>query len=152
MDKLRFSVVAKVEVSKERVLSKVVSDLIAFFLERLLVQMVSHANSSADNEVHLEDFFFLIIDNVLVLLLTEVTGFQSKSNVVKELAVFILLRVEEETEIVEYVIKEIVHNDSTLNAARECINKLIVFLHLAQSIVGPVILKMLVDLTIERVG
>jgi RNase adaptor protein for sRNA GlmZ degradation len=119
MDKLRFSVIAKVEVSKERVLSKVVSDLIAFFLERLLVQMVSHANSSADNEVHLENFFFFIIDNVLVLLLTEVTGFQSKGNVVEELAIFILLRVEEETEVVEYVIEEIVHNDTTLNAARE---------------------------------
>ena len=44
------------------------------------------------------------------------------------------------------------HDNSTLNAAREGINELIVFLHLAQSVVGPVILEVLVDLTVERVG
>jgi hypothetical protein len=152
MHKLRFGVVTKVEVSEERVLSKVVRDLIPVFLERLLVQMVSHANSSADNEIHLEDFFLLVIDDVLVLLLAKVSGLQPEGNIVEELAILVLLGVEEETEVVEDVIEEIVDNNSTLNAAREGINELIVFLNLAQSVVGPVILEMLVNLPVERVG
>jgi hypothetical protein len=114
--------------------------------------MISYANSSADDEVHLKNFFLLVLDDILVLLLAKVSGLQAKGNVVKKLAIFILLVVEEETEVVENVIEEIVHNNSTLNAAREDINQLFVFLKLAQSVVGPVILEMLVDLPVERVG
>ena len=77
------------------------------------------------------------------------TRLQTESHIVQELAVLVLLWVEEESEVVEYVIEQVVNNNTTLDLARKCINELIVFLDLAEPVVGPEVLEMLVDLAVE---
>jgi hypothetical protein len=48
----------------------------------------------------------------------EMTGFQAKCNVMKKLAIFVLLRVEEESKIVDNVIEQIVHHNTSLDGTR----------------------------------
>ena len=74
-------------------------------LERLLVKMVAHADRARDNEVHFENFFLLIENDILSLFVGEVSRHQPESHIVKELGVLVLLRVEENTEVVENVVE-----------------------------------------------
>lgn len=73
-------------------------------------------------------------------------------NIVKKLAVFVLLGIEEEPKVVEHVIKQVVHDDAAFDAPWQRIYELIVFLHLAEAVVGPEVLEMLVYLSVETVG
>jgi hypothetical protein len=47
------------------------------------------------------------------------TRLQAISNVVKELAVFVLLRIEEKPEVIKNIIEKIVHNYSSLYTSRQ---------------------------------
>ena len=67
--------------------------------------MVSDAHSATDDEVHFSDLFFFIIQDVLSLLLREVTGQQTKCYIVEELGAYVLLRVEEDSEVVKNIIE-----------------------------------------------
>ena len=84
-------------------------------VQRLLVRVITDANKSIEDEVHLQDFLLLVIDDVLLLFLAEVTRFESKRHIVEELAVLIRLRVEEEAEVVEDVVEQVVHDDAALD-------------------------------------
>jgi len=42
-----------------------------------------------------------------------------------------------------------VHDDAALDLAGQCIDKLVVFLDLAQSVVAPVLLEVLINLAVE---
>lgn len=124
------------------------------YMERLLVKwllvsVISNTNGTIQDKVHLEHLFLLVVDHVLFLFVTEVAGFKSKSNIIEELAFLVLLRVEEESEVVEYVVKQIVDDNSTFDLSRKRIDELIVFLNLAEAIVCPEILEMLVDLPVK---
>ena len=77
MHKLGFSVVKDVVVAKKTVAAKIVSDLVALFNKWLLIEVVTHANSSTYDEVHFQDFVFLVVDHVLVLSFIKVTRLQS---------------------------------------------------------------------------
>ena len=100
------------------------------FLQGLLVHVVSNTDLSLCDEVHLKDFFFLIVDHILVLFLAEVSWFQSKGNIVQEFALLVLLGVEEEAEIVEDIVKEVMNNDSSFDRTWQCIDEIVVLLHL----------------------
>jgi hypothetical protein len=152
MDELCFRVVAEVKVAEERVLAQLMGDLVAIFFQGLLVQVIADAHSATDDEVHLKDFLLFVINHVFVFFFAEMTGLQAESNVVKELAIFVFLGVEEESKVVEDIIEEVVNNDSAFDASRQRIDELIVFLNLAEAVVGPVVLKVLVDLAIQAVG
>jgi hypothetical protein len=67
--------------------------------------MVTHANCAAYDEIHLEHFIFFVVNHIFFLTLCEMTRFEAVSNVVEEFAVFVLLRIEEESEVVENIIE-----------------------------------------------
>lgn len=121
-------------------------------VQRLLVQVVADAYISGNDEVHLEDFFFLVKNDVFFLPVHEMPRHQAESHIIQKLAVLVLLRIEELSEVVENVVEEEVDNDSALDTLWQHVDELIVFLHLLDSVVGPVVLKVLVDLLHQRVG
>lgn len=93
-------------------------DFIAIFDQGLLIKMVTHANCTTYYKIHLKHFIFFVVNYVLFLALCEMSRFEAVSNVVKEFAVFVLLRIEEESEVVENIIKQVVNDYSSLNASR----------------------------------
>jgi len=113
--------------------------------------MVANTNSATNDEVHLKDFLFFVVDYILVLLLRELSWSEAKGHIVEELAVLVLLWVEEESEVVEDVIEQVVDNDATLDRLWQHVDELVVLLHLTQSIVKPVVFKVLVNLLVQRV-
>ena len=114
--------------------------------------MIANADCTIQDEVHLQDFFFFVIDDVLVFFLTEVPRLKAKCNIIQELAVLVLLRIEEEAEVVEDVIEQVMDDYAAFDLPRQRINELVVFLDLTQSIIGPEVLEVLVDLAVKRVG
>lgn len=126
-------------------------DEVGLVVEGLLVRVVSDSNGAIEDEVHLKNFLFLVIDHVLFFLLAEVAGFQAKGNIVQELAVLVCLRVEEEAEVVEDIVEEVVDDDTSLDLPRQSIDELIVLLHLAEPVVLPEVLEVLVDLPVQTV-
>jgi len=116
--KLSFRVAAQIIVAEEGVGADLMGDLEWLPLKWLLIGMEPNANGAIENEVHLKDFFFFVVDDLLVFLLGKVARLQTESHVVEELAVLVLLRVEEESEVVEYVIEQVVNNDTTLDLSR----------------------------------
>jgi len=67
--------------------------------------MVTHTDCTRDDEVHFKYLFFFVENHIFFFFFTEMAGFEAKSNIVKEFAIFVLLGVEEKAEIVENVIK-----------------------------------------------
>ena len=105
MHKLRLRVVANIVVTEEGVLRDEMSQLVPLLLQWLLVEMESNTNRAIENEKHLIYFLLFVVDDVLILLVTEVPWLQSECNIVKELTILVCLRIEEKPEVVEYVIK-----------------------------------------------
>ena len=118
-------------------------------IQRLLVSVVTNANSTTQDEVHLEDLFFFVIDDILFFLVAEVAWFKSKGHIVQEFTLLVLLRIKEEPEVVEDVIEEIVNDDTALDLSWESIDELIVLLDLTESIVSPKVFEMLIDLAVK---
>ena len=116
--KLSLRVAAKIVIAEERVGADLMRDLERLPLKWLLIGMEPDSNCSIEDEIHLEDFFFFVVDDLLVFLLGKVTRLQTESHIVQEFAVLVFLRVEEESEVVEYVIEQVVNNDTTLNLSR----------------------------------
>ena len=77
--------------------------------------METDSNCTIDNEVHLEYFLFFVINDILIIFVAEVARFKAKCNIIKELALLVLLWVEEESEVVEDVIEKVVHYDTSLD-------------------------------------
>lgn len=102
----------------------------SLLLKRLLVKMVADTYSARYDKVHLEDFFFFIKDNVLIFLLREVSRHQTKRHIIEELTILVLLRVEEYPKVIENIVEQIVNYNSALDRARQCVDKLVVFLNL----------------------
>ena len=111
--------------------------------------MIANTNCTIQDEVHLKDFLFLVIDDILVFFLAEVSGLKAKGNIIEELAIFVLLWIEEEAEVVEDVIEEVMDDYTALDLPWQRVNELVVFLDLAEAIIGPEILEVLVDLAVE---
>ena len=151
MDELSLCVAAKIVVSEEGVGANLVSDVVGLLLERLLVGVVPDTNSALQDKVHLKNLFLFVVDHILFLLVAEVARLQAESHIVEELAILVLLRVKEETEVIENVVEKVVHDDTTLNLAGQGIDELIVFLDLAESVVCPEILEVLINLAVKRV-
>ena len=84
-------------------------------LQGLLVHVVADSNLSLRDKVHLEYFFLFVIYHILVFFVAEMPWLQSKGDIVEEFTLFVLLRIEEETEVVEDIVEEIVDNDSSLD-------------------------------------
>ena len=151
MHKLSFGIAAQIVVTEEGIDSDCVSQNVGLLLKRLLVSVITDADISIEDEVHFEDLFFFVVDHVFVFLLAEMAWLQSEGYIVEELAILVLLRVKEEPEVIEDVVEQIVHNDASFDLARQSINELVVFLDLAQSVVGPEVLEVLIDLAVQRI-
>lgn len=111
--------------------------------------MVSDTDCSVKNKVHLKDFFLFVIDDVLFFLIAKVPRLESEGHIVEEFAILVLLRIEKESEIVEDVIEQVVNDNATFDLPGQCVDELVVFLHLTESIVCPEVLKVLIDLPVE---
>ena len=111
--------------------------------------MIANTNRAIQDEVHLKDFFFLVIDDILIFFLTEVSRLKAESNIIEELAIFVLLWIEEKAEVVEDIIEEVMDDYTALDLPRQRVNELIVLLDLAEAIIGPEVLEVLVDLAVE---
>ena len=75
------------------------------FVQWLLVRMETDAYRASHDEVHFEDFFFLVVDHVLVIFVGEVARLEPEGHIIKKFAILILLRVEEEAEVIKDVVK-----------------------------------------------
>ena len=127
------------------------SEAVWFRVQWLLIGVIADADCTIKDEVHLKDFFFLVIDDVLVFFLAEVPWLKAECNIIEELAVLVLLGIEEEAEVVEDVIEEVMDDYAAFDLPRQRINELVVFLDLAKAIIGPEVLEVLVDLAVKRV-
>ena len=92
-------------------------DFVAVFDQGLLVKMVSHTHGPADDKVHLKYFVFFVVNNIFFFAFSEMAWFKAISYVIKEFAVFILLRIEEKPEVVENVIEQVVHDYPSLDTS-----------------------------------
>ena len=81
------------------------SDMERLLVKWLLVSVISNTHGTIQDKVHLEHLFLFVIDHILFLFVTEVAGLKSESHIVEELAFLVLLGVEEESEVVEDVVK-----------------------------------------------
>lgn len=117
-------------------------------LQRLLIQVVSHTDSSRNDKIHFEHFLFLIEYNIFFLWVTEAARLQTKCNVVKEFTFFVFLWIEENPEIVKNIIEQIMYDNPSFNAIWKSIYKLIILLYLTQSIICPVVTAMMINLTV----
>ena len=124
------------------------SCLKALLLERLLIHVVSNTNLPLCDEIHLQYFLFLIIDYVLIFFLAEVSWLKTKGYIIEELALLIFLWIKEEAEVVEHIIEQVMHDDSSLDRARQSVDEVIVFLYLGQTVVSPVVFEVLVNLSV----
>lgn len=120
-------------------------------VQRLLVRVISDADDAIEDEVHFEDFLLLVVDDIFLLFLAEVARLETEGNIVQELAILVGLRVEEETEVVEDVIEQVVHDDATFDLPGQRIDELIILLDLAEAVVLPEVLEVLIDLPIETI-
>ena len=72
MHKLRLYVIAEVVVAEERIAAELVRDPEPASVQWLLVKMVTDADRTRCDEVHLENFLLFVIDYVLIFILCEV--------------------------------------------------------------------------------
>ena len=105
MDELWLGVTADVVVTEEGIRVDLVRQVVRLPIQRLLVGVVTNANSSTQDEVHLEDLFFFVIDDILFFLVAKVARFESKGHIVQEFTLLVLLGIKEEPEVVEDVIE-----------------------------------------------
>lgn len=113
--------------------------------------MVANADCAVDHKVHLNDFFLFVVDHDPLLLFHKLARFQPKSHIVEKLALFVLLRVEKEAEIVEDIIEEVMNNDAPLDRLGQDGKEFAVFLNRGEPIVGPIVFEMLINLAVELV-
>lgn len=151
VNELGLSVGAEIVVAEKGVGADLMCDFKGLLVKRLLVSVIANANESIQNEVHLKDFLLLVIDDIFFLFFAEVTWFQAEGDIVQKLAVLVCLRVEEKSEVVEDVIEQIMHDDSSLDLPRQSIDELIVFLNLAQPVILPKVLEVLIYLPIKAI-
>jgi hypothetical protein len=114
--------------------------------ERLMVEVVADPDRARNDEVHLEHLFFLVVDNVLVGLVSECPRLQSECDIVEKPGVFVLLWIEEGSEVVKHIVKQEVHDDCSFDRAGQLVRKLIVLLHLVDTVVAPIVLEVAMDL------
>ena len=110
MDEFCLGVITEVVVSEEAVFSQLDCQVHPRCFAWLRVFDVPDLDGASQDEIHLKHFFILVVDHVFSVFLTETAGLQAKGDVVQELAVSILLCVEEEPELVENVVEEVVHD------------------------------------------
>lgn len=149
MHKLRLYVIAEVVVAEERIAAELVRNSESASIQRLLVKMVADADRTRRDEVHLEHFLLLIVDDVFIFILSKITGHQSKRNIVKEFTVLIPLGVEKYAKVIKDIVEEVVHDDAAFDATRQRIDEVIILVDLIQAVVVPKVLEVLVDLSIQ---
>jgi len=102
-----------------------VGDLEGFLLERLLVGVEADTDGTLSDEVHLEHLVLLVIDDVLFFVVAVLAWLEAEGDIVQELAVLVLLRIEEEAEVVEHVVEEVVHDERAFDLAGQRCQELV---------------------------
>ena len=115
INKLRLGIVANVKVAEEVVLSDEVSQFVPVFLKRYLIEVEANTDCSMEDEEHLYDFLFFVIDYIFIFLVLELTRLEPKCDIIEELTICVLLGVKKESKVVENVIKQVMDNDDSLH-------------------------------------
>lgn len=125
------------------------SNFVARTLQWILIKFKTHSNCSRNYEIHFEYLFFFVENNVFVLFAAEKSGPQSKSNVIEETSIAVLLWVEKSPKVVKNVVEEVVNDNIPLDGIRQRSNELIVAIKMCQPIVHPIVFEVLINLTIK---
>lgn len=113
--------------------------------------MVTYTDGACNDEVHLGDLLFLVVDDLAVFVVRKVARDQAESDIIQEFSAHVLLRIEKDAEVVKDIVEEKMHYDGSSNTRRQSLKVLIGLLHLLKPIIGPVVLEMLVDLPVDQI-
>jgi len=125
------------------------TDLKLLFRETLSHQIVPDANVSLDDEVHIRHLILFINYQVVRIGLIKFLGLETKTNVVQEFGLKVLIGVEEVTELEDYVVKKVVDKDMSLYLPWTLVEILIVFVHAEEAVLRPVVGEVVVNLANE---
>lgn len=93
---------------------------------------------------------FLIQDKLVVIVIVKLLWFQSKAHIIQKFRIHVFRRVEESSELVDYIIKKVMEHDVFFHPNWTLVEVLIFLSEGLQSIVGPVEGKMPINLVDER--
>lgn len=144
----RFYVIENVVVSEEVVLTQRMADVEPLTNQWLLVKVVADADAPASNKVHFQHFIFFVVHNVFFFGWSEMPWFNSKSDIVEEFAVFVLVGRKEKAEVEKYIVQQVVHYDALSDCERQRFQEFIIQ-NLAESVLRPEIRVVLVDLAVK---
>ena len=113
--------------------------------------MVSDADRAWGDEVHFGDLLLLVIDDLAVVVVGEVSRDDAESDIVQELGAHVLLGIEKDAKVVKDIVEQEVYYDGLSNASRQSLKVLVGLLHLLEPIIGPEVLEVLVDLSVDRI-
>lgn len=113
--------------------------------------MVAYTDGSCNDEVHLGDLLFLVVDDLAVFVVRKVARDQAESDIIQEFSAHIFLRIEKDAEVVKDIVEEKMHYDGSSNTRRQSLKVLIGLLHLLKPIISPVEFEMLVDLPVNQI-
>ena len=125
------------------------ANLKLLFRETLSHQIVTDANVSLDDEVHVRYLIFFVNYQVVTIGLIEFLGLEAKANVVQELGLNVLIGVEEVTELEDYIVKKVVDKYMSLYLPGTLVEVLIVFVHAEEAVLCPVVGEVIVNLADE---
>ena len=113
-------------------------------------KVVADAHNSFLDEVHVGDFMLLIQNELVVIVVVKLLWPQSKADIVQKFRVHVFSRVEESSELVDYVIEKVMEHDVLFYPNWTLVEVLIFLCEGLQSIVGPVVGKVPINLVDER--
>ena len=125
------------------------TNLKLLFRETLGHQIVTDANVSLDDEVHVRYLIFFVNYQVVTIGLIEFLGLEAKANVVQELGLNVLVGVEEVAELEDYIVKQVVDKYMSLYLPWTLVEVLIVFVHAEEAVLCPVVGEVIVNLADE---
>ena len=150
VDELGFLVAANIIITNIGVGFAFDSQLVLLLRYTLRHKVVADTHNSFLDEVHVGDFMLLIQNELVVIVVVKLLWPQSKADIIQKFRVHVFSRVEESSELVDYVIEKVMKHDVLFNPNWTLVEVLIFLCEGLQSIVGPVVGKVSINLVDER--
>ena len=148
VNELTFFIKAHIIVTYIRELLQLNGNLKLVLTQSLSHKVVSNANFSFLDKVHMRNFIFFIknqriIDVIVVL---KLSWNKTKANIVQELGVKVIKSIEEGSEFVNHIVKQVLEDKMLLYSSGTLVEKLVVLFYRFESVICPVERKVLVYL------
>ena len=114
--------------------------------ESLVHEVVANANSTILDEIQIVHIVVFIKNKSIILGAIKLCWYHAKADIVEELGVLVLSRVEEKSMVVDNVIEQVVLHDETLNLSWALVKIFIILLNSSKSIVFPFVCVVLINL------